>query len=189
MQTPPGEIPRQAPADSEAAREASLVRGGPFYRAQEAVRLVSPERWNLGRRIAFAVCLGWVPLFLITLLSRPHAIGSLLTDYTINVRLLIAVPVLLIGQVIMENTFRTMVRHIREAELLSSQEQMKMDLTISSLIRLRDSIIPEIVIVAAAYIHFLTLVGSRVGTAGAWALSDSSTFFHLSPAGAYYALV
>src|SRR5277367_2280249 len=181
MQTPPGEIPRQAPADSEAASEASLVRGGPFYRAQEAVHLVSPERWNLGRRIAFAVCLGWVPLFLITLLSRPHALGSLLKDYTINVRLLIAVPVLLIGQVVMENAFRTIVRHIRELKLLSGQEEGKMDLTISSLIRLRDSVVPEIVILIAAYLHFLSTVKFRIVTADAWALSDSSHFFHLSP--------
>ncbi|HMD22060.1 MAG TPA: hypothetical protein VKH40_17175 [Alloacidobacterium sp.] len=183
-------IPQQDRIDDPGvSSEFSLVRGGPFYRAQEATRLLTRERWNLGKRTIFAIVLAWIPLLLITLLSRPHAIGSLLTDYTINVRLFIAIPVLLAGQIIMENTFRTMVRHIREAELLSSQEQMKMDLTISSLIRLRDSIIPEIVIVAAAYIHFLTLVGSRVGTAGAWALSDSSTFFHLSPAGAYYALV
>jgi len=189
MQTPPGEIPRQAPADSEAASEASLVRGGPFYRAQEAVHLVSPERWNLGRRIAFAVCLGWVPLFLITLLSRPHALGSLLKDYTINVRLLIAVPVLLIGQVVMENTFRTIVRHIRNAELLPAQEEAKMDHTIASLIRLRDSIVPEIVILVAAYGHFLSTLKLRLVTAEPWALGDSSSFFHLSPAAWYYALV
>src|SRR5271155_4181756 len=189
MQTPPGEIPRQAPADSEAASEASLVRGGPFYRAQEAVRLVSSERWNLGRRIAFSIGLSWVPLVLITLLSKPHSIGGLLRDYTINVRLLIAVPVLLIGQVVMENAFRTIVRHIRKAELLPAHEEAKMDHTIASLIRLRDSIVPEIVILVAAYGHFLSTLKLHLATAEPWALGDSGSFFHLSPAAWYYALV
>ena len=77
-----------------------------------------------------SIGLSWVPLVLITLLSKPRAIGGLLKDYTINVRLLIAIPVLLIGQVVMENAFRTIVRHIRDAELLSGNEQARMDLTI-----------------------------------------------------------
>jgi hypothetical protein len=188
---PPGDEVSQANAgrDSGIAREVSLVRGGPFYRAQEATRLLTPQRWNLGRRIAFSIGLTWVPLVLITLLSKPYAIGGLLKDYTINVRLLIAVPVLLVGQVVMENAFRTIVRHIREAELLSGQEEAKMDLTISSLIHLRDSVVPEIVILIAAYLHFLGTVRLRMVTADAWALSDSSHFFHLSPAGWYYAFV
>lgn len=37
--------------------EVSLVRGGPFYRAQRAVGLIRPNQWNLGRRIAFLIAL------------------------------------------------------------------------------------------------------------------------------------
>jgi hypothetical protein len=179
----------EAPQIQPTAGEISLVRGGPFYRAQEAVRLVSQERWNLGRRTAFAVGLGWVPLFLITVISRPYALGSLLKDYTINVRLLIAVPVLLAGQVIMENTFGTIVRHIRNAELLAAPEEAKMDSTIASLIRLRDSVVPEIVILVVAYGHFLSMLKLRLTTAEPWALGGPGSFSHLSPAGWYYALV
>ena len=75
--------------------EISLVRGGPFYRAQEAARLVAPDRWNLGRRVLFAIAIGWLPLVLITLLFNPRDVISLLTDYPINARMLIGVPVLL----------------------------------------------------------------------------------------------
>jgi hypothetical protein len=190
MQPPGNEIPPvNAARDSGIAKEVSLVRGGPFYRGQEATRLVTPERWNLGRRIALSIGLTWAPLVLITLLSKPHAIGGLLKDYTINVRLLMAIPVLLIGQVVMENAFRTIVRHIREAKLLAGEEQARMDLTISNLIRFRDSVIPEIVILIAAYLVFLSTVRSRMMTADAWALSDSSHLFHLSLAGWYFAFV
>ena len=77
--------------------EVSLVRGGPFYRAQQAARLIESNRWNLGRRIVFAVAVTWVPLVLITLLFNPHAIRSLLDDYFVNTRILFAVPVLLVG--------------------------------------------------------------------------------------------
>src|SRR5271170_4284886 len=83
-------------------QEVSLVRGGPFYRVQEAIRLLTPERWNLGRRILLAIGIGWVPLVLLTLLFKLDTIGDLLRDYTVNFRMLIAVPILLAGQLVME---------------------------------------------------------------------------------------
>jgi hypothetical protein len=62
-------------------RRISLVRGGPFYRAQEAIRLLDANRWNLGRRITLAIVVCWVPQFLITQLLNPHAIKALFSDY------------------------------------------------------------------------------------------------------------
>jgi len=170
------------------ARETSLVRGGPFYRAQEAVRLLTPERWNLGRRILLAIGIGWLPLVLITLLFRREMIRSLLTDYMINVRMLIAVPILLIGQVLMEHVLRIIVRHIHSAVLLLPAEETKEHLTILKLIRLRDSIVAEGVIVAIAYAHFV-IAKSHAGMDHIWAVSGVATGTHLSMAGWYYALV
>src|SRR5271169_1817758 len=114
-----------ATRDPRIAGEVSLVRGGPFYRGQAIASLVTRERWNLGRRIALAVVLGWLPLVVITLLSKPHTVAGLLTDYAVNVRMLIAVPALLAGQILMELTFMTIVRHIRKAELLSPSQETK----------------------------------------------------------------
>jgi hypothetical protein len=66
--------------DSETAREPSFVRGGLFYRVQEAIHLLTPQRWNLGRRILLAVGVGWVPLVLLTLFFKSDTIGDLLRD-------------------------------------------------------------------------------------------------------------
>jgi hypothetical protein len=103
--------------------------------------------------------------------------------------MLIAVPVFLAGQILMENVFRTIIHHIREAELLSSPEQTKMDLTISSLVRLRDSFVAEVVIVVLAYLSFAARLESRIGIVQPWALNDMGAGLHLSAAGWYYALV
>src|SRR5208283_95063 len=121
--------------------EMSIVRGGPFYRAQLATRLITPEKWNLGRRVIFAIAIGWVPLVLITLLFDSGSIGSLLTDYSINVRMLIAVPVLLLGQQIMDKGFRTCVGYVRDAKLLAPSQLLEMDGIIGGLIKARDSVI------------------------------------------------
>jgi len=169
--------------------EVSLVRGGPFYRIQEATRLVTPQRWNLGRRILLAIGVGWVPLVLLTLLFKSDTIGDLLRDYTVNVRMLIAVPVLLLGQVVMENVFRMIVLHLREAELLPSPEQAKMDHTIGRLLRLRDSFVAEAIIIVIAYGNVAAIVGAHKSAVQGWALGDFGWGHQLSPAGWYYALI
>ena len=61
-----------------APAEISLVRGGPFYRDQQAIGLIRPNQWNLGRRVAALIAIGWLPLFLITALLNPGGMHSLI---------------------------------------------------------------------------------------------------------------
>jgi hypothetical protein len=168
--------------------EVSLIRGGPFYRAQEVARLIAPNRWNLGRRITFAVAVGWIPLVLMTALFHPEALRSLLTDYRASARLLIAVPVLLAGQLVMESRFRTIVNHLREAGLLQSKEMVRLDSIIDTLRRWRDSVWPELAIVAAVYASIFFGVSTHIHESRPWALAGDGAA-HLLPAGWYYALV
>jgi hypothetical protein len=167
----------------------SLVRGGPFYRAQALARLIAENRWNLGRRLTFAIAVGWIPLVLITLLFDPRAIFGLVSDYPINARVLIGVPVLLVGQVIMESVFRSILRHIREAGLLTPSDTGRLDQTLVRLIRLRDSVIPELLIVVVAYARAIQIVHTHLQLARPWALIGTGTDMHLSAAGWYYILV
>lgn len=168
-----------------ADKHVSLVRGGPFYRAQQAARLVDEDRWNLGRRILFAITIGWLPMVLITLLARPRAVLGLVTDYPVNARLLVGVPVLLVGQIVMENAFRTIVQHIRAVGLLSPAGLQQMDESIVQLLRWRDSMIPEAVIIVAAYARVWQIAGTHMALARPWALADG----HLTAAAWYFALV
>jgi len=169
--------------------EVSLVRGGPFYRAQEALRLVHPDRWNLGRRIVFAIAIGWLPLVLITLLFNPRAVFGLITDYTVNARMLFGVPVLLAGQPVMETAFRAIVRHIRDAALLTPTDTDRLDQTLVRLIRLRDSIIPELMFVVVAYAKVAETVQTQLMYVRPWGLAGTGLEAHLSAAGWYYVLV
>jgi hypothetical protein len=124
---------------------------------------------------------GWLPLFFTTLFSKSDTLRDLLTDYAVNVRMLIDVPLLLAGQIVMEGTFRMIARQTREAGLLPASEQAKLHSTISNLVRLSDSIIAEIVIVVVAYIHLAAVIGSRMEIAPPWALGEAGAHFSLSP--------
>jgi hypothetical protein len=166
----------------------SLVRSGPFYRAQLALRFLTASNWKHPRRVVIAILLTWLPLVLLTLVTNRGSTRSLLTDYSINVRLLIAIPVLLVGQGIMDTNLRSVVRHIRTAKLLSALSQTHSDNLIAKLVRLRDSPLIELLIVAAVYVHIALIVQSRRALALPWAFAGGVPGTQYSLAGWYYIL-
>jgi hypothetical protein len=170
--------------------EVSLIRGGPFYQAQLMARLIGPRQWNLGRRILFAVAIGWLPLVLIVALLQPGALVALLTDYKVASRMLIAAPILLLGQVLMESKFRMIVSQVRE-DLIAPAEMSRFQEAIAWVARLRDSLLPELAIVALVGLQIASSFSAKVGMAGAWAVEGAqiASDAHPSPAGWYYALV
>ncbi len=107
-------------------RDVSLIRGGPFYQAQLVTRLIRPHQWNLGRRVILAVAIGWVPPVMLTAAFAPGAVFELLTDYKVASRMLIAVPILLFGQILMESKFRTIVSTARE-DLVAPADMPRFD--------------------------------------------------------------
>ena len=168
-------------------RDLSLIRGGPFYRAQQAARLIRPNEWNHVRRMAFAIALGWIPLVLITLFSQPEALMSLLRDYRVHSRILIAVPVLLFGDLLLEERFRMVVAQFTRAGLLESSDLAKMDDTIRWIRRLRDSVVPELMILFLIVIHGVLALKIQVDTTS-WLAHGTGSEFHLTWAG-WYAVV
>src|SRR5215470_14296397 len=143
---------RRFAVPSVEAHEVSLIRGGPFYLAQVVTRLIHPDQWNLGRRLIFAVAIGWLPLILLTALFQPAAVLTLLRDYKITARMLIAVPVLLLGQTLMESRFQMIVRQVRK-DLLSASELTLLQNILVTLTKLRDSVLPELALLVFVYLH------------------------------------
>src|SRR5271170_4085411 len=174
-------------AATTATAEVSLVRGGPFFRVQQALRLIRPEQWNLGRRVGLLLAVGWLPLFVITALLNPYGLLSLIREYRLHARMLLAVPALLVGEVLMELRFRAVMTHIREAGLLDAAGLAHIDEVIAKLIRIRDSILPEMFIVILLVGHTVTSYRGLVD-ATAWLGHLSVGEVHLTAAG-WYAIV
>ncbi len=174
-------------ASTQPAAEVSLVRGGPFYRAQKAVGLIRPNRWNLPRRIIFFIVVTWLPLFLLTALFHPEGLLSLIRDYRVYSRLLLAVPALLVGELLMDARFRAIIGHIRKAGLLDSSHLARMENVITRLVRVRDSFLPELAVLLLLIIHTLTSYRGLVDTSP-WLSHWSHGELHLTTAG-WYAVV
>jgi hypothetical protein len=166
----------------------SLVRGGPFYRFQRSARLIGSDRWNVGRRIVFAIAVGWVPLLLMKLFFDRGHLAAFLKDYEINVRLLIVVPVLLLGEPLMESYFRRIVEHIYKARLLEATALARLDEIIEGLFRLRDAFWPELLILMLIVVRTVTADKSHLAESP-WLGSFAGGHIHLTLAGWYTVLV
>ena len=82
-------------------------------------------------------------MLVLTTLINFQGLNSLLRDYRVHARLLIAVPVLLFGELLMEARFRAVMTHIRPAHLLEAPELEYIGGVIASPVRLRDSYCPD----------------------------------------------
>ena len=180
--------PNTESPSTSCATEVSLVRGGPFYRAQRAIGLIRAEQWNLTRRIAFLIAVGWLPVFLITALFNFAGLESLIREYRLHSRMLIAVPALLVGELLMESRFRAVMSHVRQAGLLDVSELVHIDKVIAKLVRVRDSRLPEFAIVLLLIIHTVVSYRGLVDRTP-WLAYGSATEYHLTAAGWYVVLV
>ncbi len=179
------DLPRAA-----ARTEFSLVRGGPFYRLLQAVGLVHPQQWNLGRRVTALLTIAWLPLVIITAVTNRSGLHSLLVDPRVYARLFVAIPALIIGEVFMDGYFGAVLRHIRDASLLDSADQVRMDRVLAQMKRLRDAYLPELIILLLAIVDIYVNMSNRgVLDTTPWLGRRIGDSFHFTAAAWYGVMV
>ena len=102
--------------------------------------------------------------------------------------MLIAVPVLLLGQRVVESRFLTIVKHIRDAHLLADADLVPEHKLLVGLRRMRDSVLPELFILLLIVAH-TDLSFSRLVDATPWLATATATGLRLTPAGWYAVLI
>jgi hypothetical protein len=169
--------------------ELSLFGGGPFYRWQLLLHLTTPDGWYFPRRVLWALAVCWLPLVIVTALSHPHDLLNLFQDYRVHATTVVAIPALLLGQSLMEERFRSLATHLREAGLLDGEGKARIHNVTRLLQRLRDSALPDLIIVLAVMVDLLFLGRHHLITGSTWAISGYEPVPRLSVAGWYYLLV
>lgn len=152
------------------------------------------ERWGLARRVLLRVTIisaaAWLPLLVISategLAVGPHVRIPFLGDYGVYGRLLVAVPVLLLGEVVVGSRTRAVLRQFTTSGLVRDQDLTPFESAVMTAARRKESAIPEVVILGVIYAVTL----SRVHLV----MSDSLTTWYgrdgsITAAGWYYALV
>ena len=104
----------------------SLIRDDPFFRAQRAIGLIPPEGLGIARRALFFTLISWLPVALWAA-WRGHAFSGpldepLLHHFGVNVRCLIAVPLLIIAEGAAHSVTIRLLPHFIRAGIVTDNE-------------------------------------------------------------------
>jgi hypothetical protein len=133
----------------------SLVLGGPLYQLWRQAHLTGDGLQLLRRRIVVITGLAWVPLLLLSV-AEGHAWGGVALpffyDVELHARLLLALPLLIVAELVVHRRLRSTVLQFLERRLIPDSALASFDAAIASALRLRNSVWAEAALIAVVYI-------------------------------------
>ncbi len=177
---------------SAVAENFSITRGGPLHWLLVRMGHAGDGRKLVLRRALAVIIITWLPLLLLSLwqgLAWGHQINiPFLRDMAVNVRLLIAVPILVMAESAIDRRWRTLVLEFLRSQLVGEETLPSFEAILVRTARWRDSVLPEVLMALAAYVPALFLKNSEMLMTGTsnWHNLDSGT---LSAAGWWFNLV
>ena len=173
----------------------SLVAGGPLYRLLRRTHLSGDEmQWTVRRMVVLAV-LAWVPLLLLSVIDG-RAWGTdvalpFLHDLEVHAKLLIAIPLLIAAEVTAHRRLPPIVRQFFDRNLIPEVERPRFDAAIAAAMRLRGSVVAEVLLIVFVYVVGVFFVWRTQSTLeiSSWYADSAGGTLHLSRAGWWAALV
>jgi hypothetical protein len=162
------------PIDRTHESDFSLMLGGPLYQLFCRAHLCGHVLEMLKRRVLVLCGIAWVPLFVLSALSGTawgRAVQlPFLADVEAYARFIIAMPLLIIAELVVHDRMRPVVRYFVESGLVPERERPRFDAAIASAFRLRNSITAEVVLIALIYLLDVVVIwrGHMAIDAGSW---------------------
>jgi hypothetical protein len=172
----------------------SRVLGGPLYQLFNRARMNTDTLDLLKRRIIIISLLTWLPLLVLSVLSG-MAIGSAIKvsffyDVDVHVRFLVALPLLLVADLVVHQRLKLIVQQFVERRIVLPHTRPEFDAIIASGLRLRNSVAIEVSLVVLVLTLGHYLWSSQMTLeAATWYATLVEGERHYSPAGYWYAYV
>jgi hypothetical protein len=169
----------------------SLVLGGPLFQLLRRSHLSGNALELLQKRILVFSLLAWLPLLVLSALEG-HALGGNVAvpfplDVDVHIRFLVALPLLIVAELVVHQRMRFVVRQFLERNLIPESGLPRFEAAIASAFRLRNSVLAEVLLIAFVYVvgvliiwrQYITLAtatwyaaptveGSKLWFAGMW---------------------
>jgi len=183
------------PATDE-RQDFSLVLGGPLFQLLRRMHISGDALELVRQRILVMLSIVWLPLLTLSTLEGQawggRAAVPFLWDIEANVRLLVAVPLLIVAELIVHQRMRLVVRQFLDRHLIPEEAWPRFDAAIASALRLRNSVLAEVLLIALVYIvgvlvlwrHFVAL-----SITATWYALPTPEGMTLSLTGKWYAYV
>ena len=172
----------------------SLVLGGPLFQLFRRTHLSGDVLELPHRRVLIAALFAWLPLLFLSVLER-HAIGGaikipFLHDIEANVRFLVALPVLIVAELVVHKRISPLVRRFVERRIVVAEDSPRFNAAVNSALHVRDSIAAELTLLVLIYTVGLWFWRSQVALGDpTWYAMPDSQQLHLTLAGYWYAFV
>jgi hypothetical protein len=177
----------------EGPQDFSLVLGGPLFQIFRRARLTGDAMDLAFRRVLVISAVAWLPLLLLAAFRQLSAPGTepvpFFRDIEVHVRFLVAVPVLILAELIVHQRLRPVVKRFVERRIVPAEDIPRFDKAIAEAVRLRNSVPVEIGLLVLVYVLGLWLWNSRVtlNTATWYAMPGGR--WRLTPAGYWYVFI
>jgi hypothetical protein len=173
----------------------SLVLGGPLFQLLRRAHLSDDALMMVRQRIVVIALIAWLPLLLMSafqgqLYGSSVAVPFLL-DIEAHVRFLVAMPLLILAELVVHRRMRPLLQQFIERNLIPAESLEKFEAAVASAFRLRNSVLAEVLLICIVYgigilfvwRHYVALDTST------WYATPSPTGPRLSLAGMWYGYV
>ena len=130
-------------AFQEKVTDFSLVMGGPIFQLFRKPHLSGNNLELLQWRLLTITSIAWLPLLVLDLVASRHGIPGRLTflrDVEVQARFLVALPVLILAELIVHLRLRPVVQRFVERRIVRGEDLPRFEAAIESSVRLRNSI-------------------------------------------------
>jgi hypothetical protein len=134
----------------------SLILGGPLFQLLRRAHLSGDAADLVWRRVIALALITWLPLLALSI-AEGHAWGNnadvpFLFDVDVHSRFLLALPLLIVAQLVVHQRMRRVVGTFVKRGLLPADEgRRRFDAAIAAAMRLRNSVLAEVLLIAIVY--------------------------------------
>ena len=172
----------------------SVVLGGPLYQIVRRAHLSGDALQLLRRRLVVISLLAWLPLLILSMLGG-RAWGDavavpFMLDLEVHVRFLLALPLLVLAELVVHQRMRPVARQFLERNLIPPPSRARFDAAMASAQRLRNSVLAEVVLLVVVYgIGLLLWPHYGALHLATWYATPTDGGRELSPAGLWFLYV
>ena len=156
--------PTSQPGDDflQEQRDFSLVLGGPLFQLLRRAHLSDETSPIIRRRVIFSMVVAWLPLLVLSALEGNvwggTAVVPFLKDVETHSRFLVALPLLIIAELVVHQRMRNLVEQFLERNLIPESGMAQFKGAIASIFRLRNSVLAEVLLIAFVYVVGILIV-------------------------------
>jgi hypothetical protein len=173
----------------------SLVLGGPLFQLLRRSHLSGNALELMRRRLITIPLLAWLPLLVLSVLEGQALGGNVavpfLLDVDAHVRFLVALPLLIVAELVVHQRMRFVVRQFLERHLIAASALPRFDAAITAALRLRNSVLAEVLLIALVYGVGVLLIWRQylVLDTATWYAAPTGAGLQLSLTGVWYGYV